>query len=106
MGVPSDVAKYVKSEVNEIRHGLGAAFEHAREFVQEVASKDLSVPAVTLYIREDIGIDKVLRKEAHTAQTTGVYVPPGVKPNATVNVILYMHGDKVRKWNESDTIRD
>jgi hypothetical protein len=127
MGVLPDAEKYVRSEVKEIGREIGAAVEHAREFVREAArSKDLTIPTVTIYIQEDIKLGKLLEKElsedikagkklvekglnpidARTGQITGVYVPPSVKADAKVDVILYMHGDKVRVWNQHGTIRD
>ena len=47
------------------------------------------------------GISKSLKEELDEIDSsagllTGVYIPPSVKPAKTVNVIFYIHGDKVR----------
>jgi hypothetical protein len=74
-------------------------------------SKELTIPTVTIYVQEDIGVGGLLAKELDpidmlSGQITGVYVPPSVKPAETLNVILFMHGDKVRLWGPTGTIRD
>src|SRR6185369_10457386 len=80
--------------------------------IREAArSKDATVPKLTLYVQEDIGVGDLLKKELNhvdslSGQITGVYIPPAVKPDNTLNVILYMHGDKVRLWDKTGTIRD
>lgn len=86
--------------------------EPAWGLLREAArSKDLTIPTVTIYVQEDIGVGELLKNELNhidslSGQITGVYVPPAVKPGTTVNVILYMHGDKVRIWDKHGTIRD
>lgn len=114
MGVIQDIEKQVKSEIKEIGADIGFAIKHPRELLQDAARinpKDLTVPTVTLYVQEDIGIGKSLKKElneidSRAGELTGVYVPPSVTAAQTVNVILYIHGDKVRVWGPNGTIRD
>lgn len=90
----------------------GSVFEPVLGVIREaVRAKDLTIPTLTLYVQEDIGVGNFLEKELNpidswSGQITGVYVPPSVKPGATVNVILFLHGDKVRVWDQHGTIRD
>ncbi|HTS26985.1 MAG TPA: hypothetical protein VMH81_14010 [Bryobacteraceae bacterium] len=73
--------------------------------------KETTFPTITIYVQEDIGVGGLLAKEMNPAdspfgQITGVYIPPSVKPDDSLNVILYMHGDKVRIWDKTGTVRD
>jgi hypothetical protein len=57
MGVIHDAEKYVRSEVKEIGQEIGAAVEHARQFVREAArSKDLTIPTVTIFISKKTSV--------------------------------------------------
>ena len=86
-------AQKVQSPVDKIISGLESAWG---EMVREAARwKDNSIPTVTIYVQEDIGIGAQLEtemtpKESQSGQITGVYIPPAVSASATVNVIL-MH---------------
>jgi hypothetical protein len=114
MGGLHDVEKYVRSGVKELGKDLKFVFDHAAQALHDAArtaTKEFTLPTVTLYVQEDIGINKSLKKEldpldSTAALLTGVYIPPSVKPANKVNVIFYIHGDKVRVWGEKGTIRD
>lgn len=114
MGAIRDAGKFIKSTIHKVGAELDTAWETVQEETRYLASmKDLTVPTVSIYVREDIGIGKLLEKEmkldsiqTRSRQITGVYIPPSVKAGASVNVILYMHGNKVRLWDQNGTIRD
>jgi hypothetical protein len=112
MGGVTGTDNPIGSAIQFIGAELGTAFENAKKMMQEAArNKDRSVSAFTIYVQEDIGIGKLLHDEVNPkstlpAQFTGVFVPSSVKSGDTVNVILYMHGDKVRIWDKTGTIRD
>ncbi|MBZ5618344.1 MAG: hypothetical protein LAQ69_06355 [Acidobacteriia bacterium] len=112
MGGIQQAEEYIKATINKIGAKVGPVLEPVWGMAREAARyRDLTIPTVTLYVQEDIGVGDFLKKELDpidslSGQITGVYVPPSVKVGATVNVILYMHGDKVRIWNKTGTIRD
>ncbi|MBI4905823.1 MAG: hypothetical protein HY820_19470 [Acidobacteria bacterium] len=73
--------------------------------------KDQSVPSFSLYVRQDIGIQEKLDQQLQAGrrlmgQLTGVYVPPSIKSSTKVNVILYLHGDKVRIVKTDFTMKE
>ncbi len=119
MGTQHQVAKHSHAPIHKKGAAVhksggeaGGAMESVMGLLHEaLRSKDTSIPALTLYVQEDIGVGGFLQKELNprdrlSGQITGVYVPPSVKPDKTLNVILYMHGDKVRIWDQTGTIRD
>jgi hypothetical protein len=72
---------------------------------------DQSVPAFTLFAHHDIGIQQSLNGQLNPddrlmGQISAIYVPPAVKAQDTVNVILFFHGDKVRINPSTFTIRE
>jgi hypothetical protein len=93
-------------------NGAASALKNAPDYARYLATMaDITVPSYSLYIREDIGIQEKLDQELNQpdrlmGQITGVYVPDSVKTLDQVNVILYLHGDKVRIWDPTKTIRD
>jgi hypothetical protein len=112
MGGLRNAENRVKSVLDRIATDMSTALQPEFGLLREAArAKDLSIPTLTLYIQEDIGVGDMLRKELYpidslAGQITALYVPPSVKPGDTVNVILFMHGDKVRIWDQHGTIRD
>jgi hypothetical protein len=73
--------------------------------------KDSSLKSFTLFAHQDIGIQKFLDRELKPddklmGQISAVYVPPAVKSLDKVNVILFLHGDKVRINRSHFTIRE
>src|SRR5438270_3711891 len=101
-----------EKKVQDVFKEVGSALDHGLETGWYLLNrKDLTVPSFTLYVQEDIGIQKFIDKELpngrrYMGQLTAVYVPQAVKAVDKVNVILYLHGDKVRIVHSDFTIRN
>ena len=107
MGVIREAEKKIQGAIKDARAALSHAPEVAR-FVMNM--NDTTVPSFSIYVRDDIGIQDLLNNELKKedrfmGQVTGIYVPPAIKSLDKVNVILYLHGDKVRVWGPTGTIR-
>jgi hypothetical protein len=95
---------------------MGGTLRHDTDISTQVVRywqqvKDMSVPSFTLFPQEDIGVQKFLDRELQKndrlmGQISAVYVPPAVKAADKVNVILFLHGDKVRINHSDFTIRE
>ena len=90
-----------------LRHDTDISSQVVR-YWQQV--KDTSVPSFTIYPQEDIGVQQFLNRELQKddrlmGQISAVYVPPAVSASDRVNIILFLHGDKVRINHSDFTIR-
>lgn len=91
-----------------LRHPIDVSGQVVRYWTRV---KDPGVPSFTLFVHQDIGIQKFLDRELKPddrlmGQISAVYVPPAVKSPDKVNVILFFHGDKVRINPAHFTIRE
>jgi len=112
MGGIAKAEKDLKAAIHKFGDKAERVLEPVWGLIREAArSKEFTVPKLTIYVPEDIGLGDTLKKELNrvdmlSGQITGIFIPEAVKPDTTVNVILFMHGDKVRLWDQTGTVRD
>jgi hypothetical protein len=113
--VTTAVGQGLDTVLDEAAKGLGPVADKASDLLLAAGRllhpKDLSVPSFSMYIAESLGIQRHLdsklpKAEQGTGQVMGVFVPSSVKSLDKVNIILYMHGDKVRVVKNNYTIRE